>query len=820
MKACLFTLFLIMTALLQAQEKIVYQTPPPEILELVDIDRPPVVEMDSKKEQMLFYYRSTFKTLPDLNQPELRLGGLRINPDANISSTLTYYHDIRYQKITEREIHCIGGLPEQARIAYISFSPDETKIAFTHTVRNGVELWIADLETLTAVKLTNSVLNANAGIPYTWFPDSKSLLVRVIPQGRAPLSDKKSALPAGPVVSISDGQVSQNRTYQDLLKSPLDEANFENLMTSELYKVGIDGTKLVWKEAGMYVSETFSPDGTHLLLTTLSHPFSYEVPYYSFPNETDIYTADGQFLMRFSRQPLLDKLPVGFMATFEGKRSIHWRADKPATLAWVEALDKGDPEVKVSYRDELFQLDAPFTDSPFSVMKMNNRFAAIRWGDDRYAVVIDRWWNTRNSKMYLFDPSDPKRLPRIITDRNYQDIYSDPGTLQVEKNEWGAYVLKIDGHTAYLFGEGYTSRGQFPFVDALNLKTLEKNRIYQSSVTSKAEDLISFVDSKAGTLITRIESPTEYPNYYIRNIKGKVADIPLTSFGNPFKSIEGIHKEVINYNRPDGVALTGTLYLPVGYDREKKEKLPLIMWAYPTEYKDKKSAGQSAANPNTFTYLSYGNPIYWVTRGYAVLDDASFPIVGEGEEQPNDTFVAQLVANAKAAINAVDALGYIDRRRVAVGGHSYGAFMTANLLTHSDLFAAGIARSGAYNRTLTPFGFQSEERSYWDAPEVYNSMSPFMHADKMKTPLLLIHGEADNNSGTHTLQSERYFQALKSFGAPARLVILPLESHGYAARENVLHLLWEQDQWLEKYLKTEIMSEKLTDSSADFFISD
>ena len=801
MKTNLFTILFMMTPLLQAQEKIVYQTPPREILELVDIERAPMVEMDSKKEQILFYYYKTFKSLSDLNQPELRLAGLRINPEANISSTLNYYHDIRYQRVMDREILPISGLPEQPHIAYISFSPDETKLAFTHTVHNGVELWIVDLETLTAEKLTDAVLNANAGHPYTWFPDSRHLLVRMLPQNRMALSDPKTVLPEGPVVLTSDGQISQNRTYQDLLKNGLDEINFETLMTAELYKVGITGTKTLWKEAGMYIDEAFSPDGTYLLLTTLSHPFSYAVPYSSFPNETDICTSDGQFLLNFSRQPLLDKLPVGFMATFEGKRNIHWRADKPATLAWVEALDKGDPDVKVPYRDELLQLDAPFQGHPLSLVKTVNRFAGITWGNDWYAVVSDSWWNTRNSKMYLFDPSDPKKLPRIIADRNYQDIYSHPGMLQTEKNALGTYTLKMDGTTAYLFGDGYTDEGKFPFIDALNLATLEKKRIYQSTATEQVEDLVSFVDSKAGTIITRIESPTEYPNYYIRNIKSKVANIPLTAFENPFKSMEGIHKEVINYKRADGLALSGTLYLPAGYNREKKEKLPLIMWAYPTEYKDKNSAGQSTANPNAFTYLSYGNPIYWVTRGYAVLDDASFPIVGEGEEQPNDTFITQLVANAKAAIDAVDALGFIDRKRVAVGGHSYGAFMTANLLTHSDLFAAGIARSGAYNRSLTPFGFQSEERSYWEAPEVYDSMSPFMHADKMKTPLLLIHGEADNNSGTHTLQSERYFQALKSFGAPVRLVILPMESHGYAARENVLHLLWEQDQWLEKYVK-------------------
>lgn len=810
MKIHLLIILFIMSALLEAQEKMVYQTPPAEILELVDIDRAPLVELDSKKEQMLFYFRPTFKTLSDLNQPELRLAGLRINPEANISSTLTYYHDIRYQKVKEQAMQSFAGLPEQPRIAYVSFSPDEKKIAFTHTAEDGVELWVADLKTLTAVKLTNAMLNANGGQPYTWFPDSKSLLVRMLPKDRKMLADSKTALPVGPVVSVSDGQISQNRTYQDLLKNPLDEANFETLMTSELYKVEINGTKTLWKEAGMYLDERFSPDGNFILLTALKHPFSYVVPYYSFPNETDIHAADGRFLLNFSRQPLLDKLPVGFMATFEGKRNIHWRADKPATLAWVEAQDKGDPEVNVPYRDELFQLDVPFTGQPLSLMKMRNRFAGIRWGDNRYAVVSDRWWNTRNTRMYLFDPSNPQLEPRVIDDRNYQDVYSDPGILQSEKNEMGTYTLKIDGETAYLFGDGFSAEGQFPFIDALNLKTLEKKRIYQSAARDQVEDLVSFIDSKAGTLLTRIESPTEYPNYYIRNIKKRIANIPLTNFGNPFKSIEGIHKEVINYHRSDGVALTGTLYLPVGYDREKKEKLPLILWAYPTEYKDKNSAGQNTANPNSFTYLSYGNPIYWVTRGYAVLDDAAFPIVGEGEEQPNNSFVTQLVDNARAAIDAVDSLGYIDRKRVAVGGHSYGAFMTANLLTHSDLFAAGIARSGAYNRTLTPFGFQSEERNYWEAPEVYQSMSPFMHADKMKTPLLLIHGEADNNSGTHTMQSERYFQALKSFGAPARLVILPLESHGYAARENVLHLLWEQDQWLEKYVKTEILSEKLS----------
>jgi dipeptidyl aminopeptidase/acylaminoacyl peptidase len=317
------------------------------------------------------------------------------------------------------------------------------------------------------------------------------------------------------------------------------------------------------------------------MLSTLAHPFSYVVPFYSFPSRTDIYTSDGQFLLNFSKQPLLDNLPVGFMATFEGKRNIHWRADKPATLAWVEALDKGDPEVVVTHRDVLFQLNAPFTGTPCPLVKTINRFAGIIWGNENYAVVSDRWWNTRNTKMYLFNPSDKGQSPRIIADRNYQDAYSHPGTLQTEKNALGTYTLKTDGSTAWLFGEGFTAEGQFPFIDAIDLKSLKKKRIYQSKATNQVEDLLSFIDSKAGTILTRVESPTQYPNYYIKNIKRKDAGKPLTSFENPFKGIEGVYKEVINYQRADGVALTGTLYLPAGYDREKKEPLPFLLFSSP-----------------------------------------------------------------------------------------------------------------------------------------------------------------------------------------------------------------------------------------------
>lgn len=784
-----------------AQEDITYQVPPQEILELVDFQRAPSISMDSKKEQIVFMYRNTYKTLAEISEEEMRLAGLRINPKTNISSTVTYVNNIQYRKFKDKNLVQIKGLPENPRLANFAWSPDESKMAFTHTTQTGVEVWVADFKTLSAKKLTDAKANANLGNPITWFKDGNSLLVRMLPRDKPELIDTKSALPTGPIVTVSDGSLAQNRTYQDLLKNKIDEENFDILTTSELYKVDLNGKATLWKDKAIYRSESFSPDGNYVMITTIERPYSYIVPLSRFPVTTTIYDKDGKLVSEFDKKPLIEDLPKGFMAVQTGKRSISWRADKPATLVYAEALDGGDPANEVEFRDEVFQIEAPFTSQAESIAKTIGRYSGITWGNESYAMLSDYWWNTRNTKTYIINPSDFSQKPQIIWDRNYQDNYSDPGSPQTKRNQYGRYVLDIQNDNIFLLGDGFTEKGQFPFIDEFNLKTQKTKRLYQSNLTDKKEDISSILDSKKGEVLVRMESKNEYPNYYVRNIKNRKAPVQITHFENPFKKIENVHKEVIKYKREDGLELSGTLYLPVGYDKKKKEKLPMIMWAYPAEYKDKSSAGQTTANPNEFTFPFYGSPIYWVTRGYVVLDDAAFPIVGEGDEQPNDTFVEQLVSNAKAAIDAVDKLGYIDRNRVAVGGHSYGAFMTANLLSHCDLFAAGIARSGAYNRTLTPFGFQSEERNYWEAPEVYNRMSPFMSADKMKTPLLLIHGNDDNNSGTYTMQSERYFNALKGFGAPTRLVLLPKESHGYAAKESILHVIWEQDQWLEKYVK-------------------
>ena len=800
-KICIFGITFLVLGSSYAQENLKYQKPPKGILELVDAPLTPSVQMDSRGENIVLLFRDPYKSIAELSEKEMRLGGLRINPKTNIGSRTNYHNNIEVMKATTKEVRKVTGIPLNARIANLRWSPDQKMIAFTNTAINGVEVWVLNIKQASVKKLTEANVNANLRNPFVWFKDNSALLIKMLPTDRKELINTHETIPGGPTITVSSGSKAQNRTYQDLLKNPNDEHNFEQLARSEIIKVNLDGSKSKWLPAAMYSRISFSPNGKYIMISAIQRPFSYIVPYRRFPLVTTIFDPSGKVVKEILEVPLTEVLPKGFMAVREGKRNLRWRADHPATLVWIEALDGGNPANEVAYRDEIFQLSAPFIGEVKSILKTINRFSGIDWGNNNVAFAYDRWWNNRNTKIYLFNPSDASAKPQIVSDRNYQDRYSDPGEFVSVKNKYDEYVLAINNGNAYLIGDGYSDKGQFPFIDEFNLKTKKKNRVYQSTYTNKLENIYLATNFKKGEFLVRIESKNEYPNYYIRNIKKSNDLFQITSFDNPFKSLQNVHKEVISYKRDDGLKLEGTLYLPLGYDMQKKEKMPMILWAYPREYKDKNSASQSTSNPNKFIYPSWGSPLYWVTQGYVVLERAAFPIVGEGEEKPNDTFRKQLVDNAKAAIDAVNEMGYIDTNRVAVGGHSYGAFMVTNLLSHSNLFAAGIARSGAYNRTLTPFGFQSEERSYWDSPEIYYNMSPFMHADKMKTPLLLIHGEADNNSGTYPLQSERYFNALKGLGAIARLVMLPKESHGYRAKESILHVLWEQDRWLDKYVK-------------------
>ncbi len=790
------------TTQIQAQENLKYQQPSEPIRQLADFERAPSTALDSRRKTLLLMYRSTYKTLADLNQQEMRLAGLRINHKDHISATMSYVHKLKIKGIEEKEARDIKGLPANLQLGYYSFSPDDTKIAFTHTGAKGVELWVIDVKSASAQRIpTSQPLNAILGQPFIWARTSDRLIVKLLPAARAALIDASQQLPEAPIVSVSDGSKAPNRTYQDLLKNPTDEQNFSSLAACELWDLDLKGKgKRLLPAAAIYSGCSFSPDGSYLLITTIERPFSYVVPLSRFPQKQIVYDRRGALISIVNEIPLTESMPKGFMAVRKGKREMDWRADAPSTLFFVEARDGGDTNEKAEYRDELYLWEAPFKSAPRSFMRTSQRYNDIVWGNDSLAIVTDYWYDTRNMRSFFVDPRrENTATARKFEDRNYQDIYSDAGSFATQLNQYGRSALLIkDGTTLLRIGEGYTKEGKFPFVSSFDIATLKTTELYRCAYTDRVESLISFIDADKGTILTMQQSRSEYPNYFIRDISEKDKLQQLTFNKNPFTALDKVDKRLLQYKRKDGVELSGTLYLPANYDG--KTKLPLLIWAYPREYKDKNSAGQSTQTGNEFTFPSYGSFIYWVSKGYAVLDNAAFPIVGEDKTEPNDNFMQQLVWNAEAAIDAVDSLGFIDRARVAIGGHSYGAFMTANLLTHTKLFACGIARSGAYNRTLTPFGFQSEQRSYWDKPSLYFEMSPFSYADKMKTPLLLIHGEADNNPGTFTLQSERYFQALKGHGAPARLVILPKESHGYQARENIFHLLWEQEQFLDAHL--------------------
>ncbi|MEM8934417.1 MAG: prolyl oligopeptidase family serine peptidase, partial [Acidobacteriota bacterium] len=450
-------------------------------------------------------------------------------------------------------------------------------------------------------------------------------------------------------------------------------------------------------------------------------------------------------------------------------------------------------------RDTVYLHAAPFDDEPTAMASLGLRYGGTMWGDGDLAIVTEWWWKTRQLRSWRIHPDRPGAEPTLLQDRSYQDRYADPGNPTFTTNAFGRPVLLTDDEAVFLIGNGASPEGDRPFLDRLDLASGETERLFHSAAPYY-ERPIRVLDVAQKTVLTQRESVDEPPNYLVRDLDGDTSRT-LTDFAHPTPSLQGLQKELIQYEREDGVQLTATLYLPPGYDKEEDGPLPMVMWAYPREFKDAKAAGQVDDSPYRFDRVGWWSQLVWLTQGYAVLDDPKMPIVGEGDAEPNDTFREQLVSSASAAVDEVVRRGVADRERLAIGGHSYGAFMTANLLAHSDLFAAGIARSGAYNRTLTPFGFQAEERSLWEAPDVYFSMSPFMHAEKVDEPILLIHGEADNNAGTYPMQSERFFNALKGHGATARLVMLPYESHGYRARESILHMIWETNRWLDLYVK-------------------
>ncbi len=782
-----------------AQDAAAYQMPPKDMADLLLAKPTPTVSIDSKAEWMLLSERNSYPSVEELAMPELRIAGLRINPNNYALSRQTFINNFSLKNIKSDKEYKVAGLPSPLLASAVTWSPDEKKISFLQTNQNNVDLYVIDVATQKATKLNKQPVNTILGVAYSWL-DNSTILYKAAtkPATSAP---PKPLAPKGPTIQQNLGKAAPSATYQDLIKSPFDEQLFEFYATSQLTQ-NKSGVETPIGKPAVYAYVTPSPDKKYFLTRTLNKPYSYLVTAGGFPSTVNITDITGKVVKLMAELPSTEGRPSGYDNVQNVPSNFDWRDDEAATITWSMPLDSGLIKKKMDYHDAIYSLSAPFTGEKKELFKTQMRYRGTQWGDDHIALVQEASQAKQTGRISLYNTAANSLT--TLYERNQTDAYSNPGQPVTTKNKFGRNVIQTtDNGTKILMNNttGSSPKGDLPFLAKFDIAT-KKNDIIWRSAEGGFEYVSDVLDADKLVLLTRKESQKQVPNYYIKNLVLRMADRPITAFKNPYPQLEGVSKQKVLYKRADGVDLTGDLYLPKGYNKEKDGPLPVFIWAYPREFNSAADAAQVRGSQDKFTAIGGGSAIYLVTQGYAVLDNAEMPIVAAGaDKKPNDNFVAQLQLNAEAAINKLAEMGVGDKNRVAVGGHSYGAFMTANLLAHTNLFKAGIARSGAYNRTLTPFGFQNEERTYWQAPQLYYEMSPFSYADKIKTPILLIHGDSDDNPGTFPINSERLFNGIKGNGGTVRYVSLPYEAHGYRGKENLLHMLWEMSSWLDKYVK-------------------
>lgn len=792
-------LALLVAAPLAAQSG--YQQPPSAVAQVLDAPATPTVLTSPDRALLILLERPGLPSIAEVSAPEYRLAGLRLNPRTNGPSRQFGARGLSVMPVSGGSAQPIAAaLPDGAGITNASWSPNGRLMAFIVTTDDALTLWVADPAARTARQVSTRRLNGVLGAPCDWMTDAE-FVCTAVPNGRG-AEPREPSVPGGPIIQEAlSGREDRVATYQDLLKNPHDDALFEHYATSQLVRVSLDGQLREVGRPGIISGASPSPDGKWLLVTTLARPFSYSVPLNYFPTKIEIWTPEGAVARSVATRPLIERVPWGGDAAQTGPRSPSWRTDVAATLTWIEALDGGDPSRAAEKRDRILALDAPFSAEPRTLIETQWRARGITWARANLAIAREGNSRQRVNRVWVFDPSG-RTAPRMLWERSSEDRYADPGQFLTTRNQFGKNVLRLtaDGRSVFLSGTGASAEGDRPFIDRYELANGRTQRLFRSA-DPYYETIVDILDDRGERLLTRRESQTEPPNYWVRDLVRRIAPRQVTQFVDPAPAFAEVRREVVRYTRKDGVQLQATIYLPPGYNKDRDGALPFLLWAYPREFGSADAASQVIGSPNRFTRPGGSSHLFALLQGYGVMDDPTMPIVGIDGGEPNDTYVEQLVASAEAAVDHIVGMGVADRARIAVGGHSYGAFMTANLLAHTSLFRAGIARSGAYNRTLTPFGFQGEQRSYWQAQDLYERMSPFTYADKIKTPILLIHGMADNNTGTYPIQSERMYAALKGNGGTTRYVQLPAESHGYAARESVGHTLFEMLGWLDQYVK-------------------
>jgi dipeptidyl aminopeptidase/acylaminoacyl peptidase len=772
-----------------------YRQPPQEVVDIVTAEPAPWVTFSPDHEWMAWVQRDALPSIADVSRRMLRLAGMRIDPVTNGRFRTSYDRGFEIRSVKTGELLTSVTLKGDEGLSGVTWSHDSNHVAFSVVSPQGTHLHTMRLDKPKDVKRHSRPLVALQG-GYGFMPDGETILAHLVPRGRGAEPEPQTT-PSGPNVQESYGNTSPTRTYQDLLANPYDESLFEHYATNQLALMSHDGTVRAIGDPGIRMASA-APDGKHLLVYTTKRPFSYLQAVWSFPQSIEVWDLDGKVLYTVADVPLAENIPIGGVRT--GRRDVEWMANSAATLAWAEALDGGDPKKEVPHRDQLFTLAAPFDAEPAALLKVEHRSSGLSYLADSTKIISreydrDRRW----IRSLLHDLRKNGGDPKVLEDRSLRDRYGDPGSMIRQPNANGDWMPVQDGDWVYRTGRGASPKGNLPFIDRQNLVTLETERLWrcEEGTYESVVELVRSSERGKPKLITSSETPTTPPNYQLVDLAGGWAR-KLTDFPDPTPQIRGVKKQLVKYEREDGVPLSATLYLPADY--VEGTKLPLLVWAYPVEFNDAKTAGQVTASPSRFTRIGGSSHLTMLTQGYAIMDGATMPVIGDPETM-NDTFIEQIVGAAQAAIDKAVEMGVADGKHVGVGGHSYGAFMTANLLAHSDLFQAGVARSGAYNRTLTPFGFQSERRPLWEAKSVYFGISPFLHADKIKEPMLMIHGEKDNNSGTFPMQSRRMYQAIKGNGGNVRLVMLPEESHGYRALESVLHVQAEMIEWFDRFLK-------------------
>ena len=780
----------------QGQDAVGYQRPSTDITNLLLAKPTPNVSVDSKGEWMLLSERNSYPSVEELGQPEIRVAGLRMNPNNYSPSRQTYINNFLLKNISTGKEYKIVGLPANLLASNVSWSESEKKIVFTNTTSSRIDAYVIDVAMQKATRINKQPLHLINGANIKWVDDNSLMYkVAIAPAAAAP---KKPITPTGPTIVQSLGKAAPTRTYQDLIKSPYDEQLFEFMATAQLV-INKSGIEMPIGKPAIFTGLSYSADKKYMLQRSIVKPYAYLVPASGFASQVCITDMQGKLIKLLASLPSIETRPSGNDNVQNVPRSISWRNDEPATITWCMPLDSGLIKNKMEYHDIVYALRAPFVGEPTELFKTNMRYGGIAWGNETFAWVVEYLQGKQLQRTSRYNPT--AGTLETLFEYNSTDAYSDPGEPETEKNKFNIDVIRVKDNSLLLNNTiGASPKGDLPYLAKFDLDTKKKTILWRCK-EGEYEQIIAVLNADKMQLLTRRESIKDVPNYFIKNLILKVADIPITNFGNPYPALAGITKQKLQYKRADGVDLTGDLYLPKGYDKAKDGALPVLMWAYPREFNSAADAGQVRGSKDRFTLLNWASPIFYATQGFAVLDNAEMPIVSTDTlKKPNDDFIAQLKLNAEAAINTLSNMGVGDKNRVAVGGHSYGAFMTANLLAHTNLFKAGIARSGAYNRTLTPFGFQGEDRTYWQAPQLYFDMSPFSFADKIKTPLLLIHGDSDDNQGTFPINSERLYAAIKGNGGTVRFVFLPYEAHSYRGKENLLHMLWEQGEWLKKYV--------------------